>query len=62
MRWLITNRNIEADGFGTDQTDLTYWTLNAPGLPLDVLGSWTQKTADEFKKLLIEVADQFPGP
>ncbi len=62
MRWLITNRNIEANGFGTDQTKLTYWTLNAPGLPLDVRTSWTQQTADSFKQLLIQVADKFPTP
>jgi esterase/lipase superfamily enzyme len=62
MRWLITNRNVEGNGFGTDQTDLTYWTLKAPGLPLDVLASWQQQTADSFKQLLIQTADQFPSP
>jgi esterase/lipase superfamily enzyme len=62
MRWLITNRNVEGDGFGTDQTDLTYWTLKAPGLPLDVLNSWQQQTLDSFKQLLIQTADLFPSP
>jgi len=60
MRWLITNRIIEADGFGTDQADLTYWTLNAAGLPLDVLSSWTERTSDTFKQLLVQAASQFP--
>ncbi len=62
MRWLITNRNIEGNGFGTTQTDLTYWTLKTPGLPLDVLTSWQQQSMDGFKQLLIQTADQFPNP
>jgi esterase/lipase superfamily enzyme len=62
MRWLITNRNIEGNGFGTHQTDLTYWTLKAPELPLDVLTSWQQQSMDGFKQLLIQTADHFPNP
>jgi hypothetical protein len=62
MRWLITNRNIEANGFGTKFADLTYWTLKAPGLPLDVLSSWDKKTADDFKALLVQTSNQFPVP
>ena len=62
MRWLITNRNIEGNGFGTSLADLTYWTLIAPDLHLDVLASWQQRSADEFKQLLIQAADQFPSP
>jgi esterase/lipase superfamily enzyme len=62
MRWLITNRNIEGNGFGTSLADLTYWTLIAPELPLDLLASWQQQSADAFKQLLIQAADQFPSP
>ena len=62
MRWLITNRNIEQNGLGTDQADLTYWTLKSPDLPLDVLTSWQKQSADDFKRLLIKAADQFPTP
>ena len=62
MRWMITNRNIEGNGFGTDQTDLTYWTLKSPELPLDVLSSWQPQTADSFKQLLVQTTDQFPDP
>ena len=62
IRWLITNRNIEGNGFGTSQADLTYWTLIAPGLPLDVLASWQAQSADSFRQLLIQTADQFPSP
>lgn len=62
MRWLITNRNITENGFGTDQADLTYWTLKAAGLPLDVLSSWQQQGADSFRAALVHSAGQFPNP
>ena len=62
MRWLITNRNIDGNGFGTDQTDLTYWTLKEPEFPLDLLSSWQQQDADTFKRMLIQTANQFPSP
>ena len=62
MRWLITNRNIEGNGFGTNQADLTYWTLKAPELPLDVLTSWQRQDGAAFKQLLVQAADQFPDP
>ena len=62
MRWLITNRNIEPTGFGTDQDQLTYWTLKQPGLPLDNIASWNWQSFDSFKQMLISVADQFPTP
>jgi hypothetical protein len=62
MRWLITNRNREGDGFGTSQADLTYWTLKADGLPLDTISSWNQQTADSFQQMLIQTAQQFPNP
>jgi esterase/lipase superfamily enzyme len=62
VRWLITNRNIDGDGFGTDQTDLTYWTLKSPGLALNTRSSWQQQSAEQFKDLLKEVAGNFPTP
>jgi esterase/lipase superfamily enzyme len=62
MRWLITNRNIEANGFGTDQADVTYWMLKAPALPLDKLDSWKQVDADAFQANLAAAASRFPHP
>ncbi len=62
MRWMITNRNIESNGFGTSQADLTYWTLKSPELPLDVLTSWERQTAENFKAMLVQAASQFPLP
>lgn len=62
MRWLITNRNIEGDGFGTELDVLTYWTLKSPGLPLNQRSSWENQTVDAFKALLIEAANRFAKP
>jgi esterase/lipase superfamily enzyme len=62
MRWLITNRNIEADGLGTDFADLTYWTLKAPSLSLTDLTSWQQQDVATFQRMLVQAADQFPSP
>ena len=62
MRWLITNRNVLPTGFGTDQDQLTYWTLKQPGLPLDNIASWNWQSFDSFKQMLVSVADQFPTP
>ena len=66
MRWLITNRNqSDDDGFGGDLDSLTFWTLDPaakPGAKIDARSSWTQHTAETFKKMLIAVAGQFPPP
>jgi esterase/lipase superfamily enzyme len=62
MRWMITNRNIVGNTFGTEQESLTYWTLKDPSLPLTALSSWQNRSADDFKRLLIAAADQFPSP
>ncbi|HZB87106.1 MAG TPA: alpha/beta hydrolase [Terracidiphilus sp.] len=62
MRWLITNRNINCNGFGTEQATLTYWMLKSPELLLDQFESWRQVDADSFKSNLIAAADRFPHP
>jgi esterase/lipase superfamily enzyme len=62
MRWFVTNRNIEDGGFGAEFSDVTYWTLKSPELPVDVLASWNQETLDTFKGKLVAVANQFPHP
>jgi len=59
--WLITNRNVLADGFGGDFADLTFWTA-PPGKDPAVKASWTQVTRDQFQAALIAVANQFPDP
>lgn len=62
MRWLITNRNVEADGFGCKQAKLTYWMLKQPGLPLDQFSSWNKVQAKDFRDALRDAADKFPHP
>ncbi|WP_420238034.1 alpha/beta hydrolase [Telmatobacter bradus] len=62
MRWLVTNRNLADDGFGQDQAELTYWTLRAPDLPVDVKSSWQQQSLDDFLNLLKTAAASFPDP
>ena len=61
MYWLITNRNVEANGFGGDFSPVTYWTAPATANPT-LKASWTQVTKDQFRQQLVTVADQFPSP
>ncbi|ABF43188.1 protein of unknown function DUF900, hydrolase-like protein [Candidatus Koribacter versatilis Ellin345] len=61
MYWLITNRNIEANGFGTTFADVTYWTAPADADPKQK-ASWSQETKDSFRAKLVAVADTFPPP
>jgi len=55
---MISNRRVEADGFGTDRAPLTYWTSDAGGL--DQFKNWTKVSAVRFQKQLIAAAAQFP--
>jgi len=57
--WMISNRTVEADDFGSDlASELTYWTSDKG--PLNTFNNWTQRSADDFKSDLIKAADQFP--
>jgi esterase/lipase superfamily enzyme len=67
MRWLITNRNIDADkdSFGCDLNALTFWTFDPAADPtknIAQLSSWKQRSSDEFRSALIAVAGAFPNP
>src|ERR1017187_2983563 len=63
MRWLITNRNQDAaDGFGTELTDLTYWTRADGSGDISSRATWQLKSLDDFKAALISVANTFPDP
>lgn len=65
MRWLITNRNQENDGFGTTLDKLTFWTFDpaaAPGKDIKLRSTWTSRTVDQFKSALVAVAGKFPHP
>ena len=61
MYWMITNRDVEAERFGDEFSELSFWT-NEKG-PVDDFSSWTKASnADAFKKLLIAAAVDFPDP
>jgi len=63
MYWMITNRNLDAGGFGSDFADLTYWKSIATD-PNDLvnLAAWQQLSPDAFQTALVQVADTFPHP
>jgi esterase/lipase superfamily enzyme len=67
MRWLITNRNQDADKdiFGCKFDTLTFWTFDPAaksGADIALRSSWTQRSMDEFRAALIAVAGNFPDP
>ena len=61
MYWLVTNRNVEANGFGGDFASVTYWTAPITANPTSK-ASWTQVTKDQFRQQLVAVTDQYPSP
>jgi hypothetical protein len=61
MYWLITDRNLEADGFGGDFASLTFWTAPITADPT-LKASWTQVTKEQFRQQLVAITDQFPSP
>jgi esterase/lipase superfamily enzyme len=67
MRWLITNRNLDGtDGFGCDLASLTFWTFDPatakPGATISLRSSWTQRTPDQFRDILVAASSTFPDP
>ena len=57
--WLISDRNNNGTGSGSNPDGLTYWISD--GGPLDDIGNWQQLTSlDAFKTLLVAAADAFP--
>ena len=61
MYWLITDRNVEDNGFGGDFASLTFWTAPITADPT-VKASWTQVTKEQFRQQLVAITDQFPSP
>src|SRR5436309_1930571 len=56
--WMISNRNVQAKGLGSDRDELTYWVSDNG--PLDNFNNWTKVSADRFQKLLVASANKFP--
>src|SRR5271170_1676089 len=63
MYWMITNRNLEAGGFGSGFANLTYWT-SAAANPNDLVNfsAWQTVTQAAFQAALVQAADTFPHP
>ena len=61
MYWLVTNRNVEANGFGGDFASVTYWTAPVTADPT-LKASWTSVTKDQFRQQLVAITDQYPSP
>lgn len=57
--WMVSNRNVQADGLGDRRADLSYWV--ADGSSVHKFDRWKRvaKGAD-FQKMLAAAADAFP--
>lgn len=55
--WMISNRVMNGKP-GTSRGALTYWISNQA--PLNNFKNWKQVSVDDFKKLLVGAADEFP--
>lgn len=56
--WMISNRTVGKDGFGSDRGELTYWVSDKG--PLKQFKNWKRVSGDAFQKLLVAAADAFP--
>ncbi len=59
---MISNRNRDGDGLGTDLATLTFYTADAKvdSKSLHALSAWTKITRADFIARLKEIADSFP--
>lgn len=58
--WMISDRNVTADGLGSDHADLSFWVSDSE--KIDVLPNWQRvRKAKQFRNMLAEAADQFPA-
>jgi esterase/lipase superfamily enzyme len=60
MYWMVTNRNVTANGFGDDFSDLTFWLNDSQ--QVDVFANWKPADAAAFRQSLVQVTDTFPDP
>jgi esterase/lipase superfamily enzyme len=56
--WMITDRNVAADGSGERVASLSYWTADSDDV--DVFTNWTRVRVNEFQRELAATADRFP--
>jgi len=55
--WMISNRALAGNSFGSTRGELTYWTSDQG--PLTNFKNWKQRSAAQFQKLLGAAADRF---
>jgi esterase/lipase superfamily enzyme len=60
MYWMITNRNVTADGFGDDLDELTFWLNDSQ--QVDTFANWKPADPTAFRQSLVQVSDAFPDP
>jgi len=56
--WMISNRNVQANGLGTKRRILTYWETDNSAV--DVFSNWRPVKAAEFRDHLLSEASNFP--
>lgn len=61
MFWMITNRNIETNGFGGKFAELTFW-RNPTGELTDFTKWEPMKSSDDFRNALVAITSNFPDP
>lgn len=63
MYWMITNRNVAANGFGDEFSDLSFWKndKNDPKT-LTTFDAWQSLSKSDFRQGLVAVSDTFPNP
>ena len=63
MYRLITNREVNANGFGDDFSELTFWQGNTnDSKQLAEFSVWQKSDEASFRQALVQVADTFPDP
>jgi esterase/lipase superfamily enzyme len=60
MYWMVTNRNVTANGFGDDFDNLTFWLNDSP--QADAFTNWKKVDSTTFRQSLVQVTDAFPHP
>lgn len=58
--YMITNRNTEADGLGSDLSQLRYYRSESTGTDRYSLANWEKITQADFRKNLIQEMKDFP--
>ena len=57
--WMITDRNIAADGFGERVASMSYWKADSD--EVDIFDNWTRVRVNKFQRGLAAAADHFPS-